>query len=205
MRRDDMIKFFEHIGLQETTHGIKDAFRFKAVLSSRRKGNMEEVKYHEIAKNTALNLTIANDPAHSDPANSGPALSAQALPLENDDTSVEVPAVPAWTSVFQVDPAPNVINNQANPNVASETNQNQNEPAPATDIPATNIRPRPRGEAKKKSSPNQALSIDSAPAPDRPRPKPRPTGRRKDNPCSPQPELTLDPAFQWDNHVELDP
>lgn len=32
MKRNDMIKFFEYIGARQTSHGIRDAFRFKGVL-----------------------------------------------------------------------------------------------------------------------------------------------------------------------------
>ena len=47
MKRDAMIKFFEHITLRQSTSTIKDAFRFKAVLSSRKKGSLRETKYPE--------------------------------------------------------------------------------------------------------------------------------------------------------------
>jgi hypothetical protein len=44
MKRNDMI-FFEHIGARQTSHGIRDAFRFKGVLSSRKKGSLHEASY----------------------------------------------------------------------------------------------------------------------------------------------------------------
>lgn len=45
MKREAMTKFFEHITLRQSTSTIKDAFRFKAVLSSRKKGSLRETKY----------------------------------------------------------------------------------------------------------------------------------------------------------------
>ena len=49
MRQEDIIKFFKHIGSRQSSHGIKDAFRFKAVLSSRKQGNLYGPKYIEPA------------------------------------------------------------------------------------------------------------------------------------------------------------
>lgn len=43
-----MIQFFEHIrGRQEAGFGLEDAFRFKAVLSSRKKGTLQDSRYIE--------------------------------------------------------------------------------------------------------------------------------------------------------------
>jgi hypothetical protein len=47
MKRDDMIKLFEHIGARQASHGVDDAFRFKKVLSSRKKGSLQEASYHD--------------------------------------------------------------------------------------------------------------------------------------------------------------
>jgi hypothetical protein len=59
MRRD-MVKFFEHIGNQRPSHGIRDTFRFKADLSSWKKGDLDGVKYMEPQRvlNPALTLGI---------------------------------------------------------------------------------------------------------------------------------------------------
>ena len=45
MKRDDIIKFFEHIGSRQASHGVKYAFRFKQYLSSRKKGTLMPAKY----------------------------------------------------------------------------------------------------------------------------------------------------------------
>ena len=45
VKRDDIIKFFEHIGSRQASHGVKDAFRFKQYLSSRKKGTLMPAKY----------------------------------------------------------------------------------------------------------------------------------------------------------------
>jgi hypothetical protein len=48
MKREEMIDFFGHIrARQESELGTKDAFRFKAVLSSRKKGTVQESMYPE--------------------------------------------------------------------------------------------------------------------------------------------------------------
>jgi hypothetical protein len=45
MKREEMIKLFEHIGARQETCGVQDAFRFKAVLTSRKKGTICDTKY----------------------------------------------------------------------------------------------------------------------------------------------------------------
>ena len=47
MKRDEIIKFFEHIGSRQASHGVKDAFRFKQFLSSRKKGTLLPAKYED--------------------------------------------------------------------------------------------------------------------------------------------------------------
>ena len=49
MKRDSMIKFFEHIDLRQAANGIRDAFKFKAILSSRKRGVLCDTKYPEPA------------------------------------------------------------------------------------------------------------------------------------------------------------
>lgn len=46
MKLDALIKFFQHITGRETSHGITDAFRFKAVLSTRKKGVLRKPRYN---------------------------------------------------------------------------------------------------------------------------------------------------------------
>lgn len=45
MKREAIIKFFQHIATREASHGVPNAFRFKAVLSSRKKGDLCETSY----------------------------------------------------------------------------------------------------------------------------------------------------------------
>jgi hypothetical protein len=175
MRRHEMIKFFDHIANRQTSHGIKDAFRFKAVLSSRKKGDLGLVKYCSPTPNPALSLSITNDtaPAH----------------------------VPAWTAVFPVetseDPAPTPPSPDARPTRPIPTRKGKG-PAPAPPQPAVT---EPASEPP---------VLQDA----RPRPRPRPTGRAKENAGLGEGVLTqkhipeglfLDPAYQWESRVQLDP
>ena len=45
MKLDSLIKFFKHISERESSHGITNAFRFKSVLSSRKKGSIRPARY----------------------------------------------------------------------------------------------------------------------------------------------------------------
>ncbi|KAF8799627.1 hypothetical protein BYT27DRAFT_7263713 [Phlegmacium glaucopus] len=54
MKREALIQFFQHITARQTSHGIQDAFRFKAVLSSRKQGSLRTARYVN---------TIGDDPA----------------------------------------------------------------------------------------------------------------------------------------------
>jgi hypothetical protein len=45
MRLESLMLFFKHVSERETSHGIPHAFRFKAVLSSRKLGTMLPAKY----------------------------------------------------------------------------------------------------------------------------------------------------------------
>ena len=44
-RREDIIKFFEHIATRQTSHGVNDAFRFKKFLDGRKNGKLMSPKY----------------------------------------------------------------------------------------------------------------------------------------------------------------
>ena len=54
MKREDMVKFFDHVRAREASHGAKDAFRFKAILSSRKKGFLEKAKYSDCVPDSGL-------------------------------------------------------------------------------------------------------------------------------------------------------
>ena len=45
MKLDSLVKFFKHISERELSHGITNAFRFKSVLSSRKKGSIRPARY----------------------------------------------------------------------------------------------------------------------------------------------------------------
>jgi hypothetical protein len=45
MKLDSMIKFFKHIVDREGSHGIENSFRFKGVLSGRKKGSLRPSRY----------------------------------------------------------------------------------------------------------------------------------------------------------------
>ena len=47
MKLKDLKAFFIHVGNRERSHGIPDAFRFKKVLSSRKKGTIYDARYRE--------------------------------------------------------------------------------------------------------------------------------------------------------------
>ncbi|KAF8805983.1 hypothetical protein BYT27DRAFT_7257398 [Phlegmacium glaucopus] len=47
MKREAMLQFFHHIAARQESHGIQDVFRFKAILSSRKKGSLLEAKYFD--------------------------------------------------------------------------------------------------------------------------------------------------------------
>lgn len=49
MKHSSLIKLFKHIKGQQISHGVRDAFRFKWVLSSRRKGHLIEAQYPDLA------------------------------------------------------------------------------------------------------------------------------------------------------------
>ena len=47
MKLEDTVKLFQHIASRESSHGVRNAFRFKKVLSSRKKGSLNDAKYKD--------------------------------------------------------------------------------------------------------------------------------------------------------------
>jgi hypothetical protein len=45
MKLNDIISFFEHVSKREEVHGIENGFRFKSILTSRKKGLLQPAKY----------------------------------------------------------------------------------------------------------------------------------------------------------------
>ena len=56
MRQEDIIKFFKHVSNQQSSHGVKDAFKFKAVLSSCKKGDLNGSQYNDLPQNMGQNI-----------------------------------------------------------------------------------------------------------------------------------------------------
>lgn len=56
MKRDEIIKFFAHIHTREASHGVEDAFRFKSVLSSRKKGSLQDAMYSNRESSTSRDM-----------------------------------------------------------------------------------------------------------------------------------------------------
>jgi hypothetical protein len=90
MRREAITKFFKHIAAREASHGIQNAFRFKAVLSSRKKGNLCNTSYFDddepaLSEEQALDDEVEPDLAGGSHIilDSNPALS----PITSETTS----------------------------------------------------------------------------------------------------------------------
>lgn len=47
MKVDSLVKFFKHVADREDSHGILDSFKFKSVLSSRKKGTLLPARYKD--------------------------------------------------------------------------------------------------------------------------------------------------------------
>jgi hypothetical protein len=47
MKQEAIISFFRHIATREGSHGISNAFRFKGILSSRKKGDLQKSRYDD--------------------------------------------------------------------------------------------------------------------------------------------------------------
>src|SRR5882762_6576858 len=199
MRQEDIIKFFEHAANRQASHGVKDTFRFKAVLSSRKKGDINGTKYNDPAINPEMNM---DGPA----AASEPEDSAAPVPASTFTFRVQtVPAPVAHTDHTPLDdsapvpPRPKKKRNQSRKGKAREDSGSQIAPArqaqesnshiPASDQPKKKRNQSGKGKAREDSgsqiaparhaqeSNSHTPASDHAPA--RPRPRPRPTGKAK--------------------------
>ena len=54
MKRESIVKLFEHIAAWEISHGVQDAFQFKNILSSRKQGALLPSRYSGENGTTAL-------------------------------------------------------------------------------------------------------------------------------------------------------
>ena len=229
MRRSEMIQFFDHIGNRQSSHGIKDAFRFKAVLSSRKKGDLTKAVYEELETTTLFDQGPENfhNIVMPDSTSQGPALVTMAdtrteMALENEthqESNIE-----QMMSVFAINqdtaPAP----------AASTTQDTDTEPAPALTQVTRSLRPRTRPIIPKKKVGDQGpaqIIMGTEPAPalteatglERPRPRPIQKKKAGEQACiesqsgivvpdmasSEHPTLVLDPEYQWEPRIDLDP
>jgi len=232
MRRSEMIQFFDHIGNRQSSHGIKDAFRFKAVLSSRKKGDLTKAVYKELETTTLFDQgpDIFHNIVMPDSTSQGPALVTMAdtrteTALENE--SHQEPNIEQMMSVFAInqDTAPA---HMAAP--AASTTDTDTEPAPALTQVTRSLRPRPRPIIPKKKAVDQGpaqviMGTEQAPALTEAtglvRPRPRPIQKKKagEQACvesqsgivvpemasSEHPTLVLDREYQWEPRIDLDP
>lgn len=89
MKRQGIIDFFQHIAAREASYGVQDAFRFKAVLTSRKKGKLLKANYFDEREHAAPEKTVTaeglvrtelalegvQDPGIGDEPDSNPAFS----------------------------------------------------------------------------------------------------------------------------------
>ena len=94
MQHEDMINFFDHIGNQQTSHGIRDAFRFKAVLSSRKKGDLGGAKYRDPPQTLIFNMGAMNDSTQTTALNIGVINNMAPDPHTNEELASSPPDDP---------------------------------------------------------------------------------------------------------------
>lgn len=178
MRQEDIIKFFKHVASRESSHGVTDAFRFKKILTSRKNGMLDSPKYKDPDRDPTLSIAPAAIPAQT------------------------------YTSIFrfhnEVSDPTAVI--EQNTETMTESITKQNDPtAPAVPSPAVPPRIRPRPKYKnimdKTSTQSYGIVPDalSAMVPN------SLTSTSGIVPNSDQPLLTLDPEYQRDPEIHLDP
>jgi hypothetical protein len=81
MRRDELIQFLEHIVKRQASHGIRDAFKFKGVLTSRKNGEIAAAKYQDRELNPAYTMPTDIVPGASVLS---PASQQQVVPRDQD-------------------------------------------------------------------------------------------------------------------------
>lgn len=222
MRQEDIVKFFKHISTRQISHGVRDAFRFKAVMTSRKGSKFDETQYVDPLANPAL-LVIGTESTPASTSGPVPTMPAVYSDLNPAPTYEPVPALPQepsfFTSVFSIGDQ-SAVGGQSN---SPEVTPNTLPPANTRTIP----KPRPTAKGRKKV-PEHALDNAGDDNPERtqarPRPKPRPTrkgGKVQENASQfagddnletearPRPPecqpLTFDPAHRWDSNYDLEP
>jgi hypothetical protein len=176
MRQEDMIKFFEHVANRQASHGVKDAFRFKAVLTTRKKGDLGSTKYKDQEIISGINTDDSTLPQtqYEPPASR---------------LTFRLPTVPAQQDHESSAPAPRPKKKKKNgkdatlvTSSASTTVQETNSPVPASDPAPPRPRPKPRPTGKAKEMNSQMMQA-----------------------TAPVPTLTFDPGYQWEREIILDP
>jgi len=99
MRQEDIIKFFKHVASRESSHRLKDAFRFKKVLTSQKKGMLDSPKYKDPDRNPTLSIAPAATPAqtytfrfHNEVSDSAAVIEQQNTETEQHDTTAPAPS-----------------------------------------------------------------------------------------------------------------
>ena len=211
MRQEDIVKFFKHISTRQISHGVRDAFRFKAVMTSRKGSNLDKTHYIDPLANPAL---LVMDPLDTEPNPASPSGHVPALPSAYSDlnpapTYEPVPALPpvqrVFTSVFSIGD-PSAIGGQSNP---PEVTPN------LTANTTRTARGRPEQHAFDNAGDDNQETTER-----RPRPRPRPTARGgkkvqghasenaghiRETPRLERQALTFDPGHQWESNYDLDP
>jgi len=62
MKRESIVKLFKHIAAREVSHGVQDAFGFKNILSSLKKGALLPSRYSSANSGANVNITPAPAP-----------------------------------------------------------------------------------------------------------------------------------------------
>jgi hypothetical protein len=192
MRLDSLIKFFKHVTQREASHGIPNAFRFKAVLSSRKLGTLHPASYrHDGDESDRENNPIPLRRKRRKPTSTSgnaPMLNPDISEEPNETNNTARPAnEPAVYTGVSTTPATGVSTTPATGGSTTPVAHVSTTPATAVSTtPATNtvlsITPSRCSRVHRLSIVNTGLHTpEDTPAPDRiesPSPPPRNRGRK---------------------------
>jgi hypothetical protein len=128
MKLDHMVSFFEHIAEREASEGIANAFRFKAILSSRKKGSLRPAQYKEVGAESGDDTGIGTAPAP-----------ARRRKKQRDMTLTEEGTAPTNARLYQAPSNEQVTESGvgAGPLFSTGLLSPSNTPAPSPSIPST--------------------------------------------------------------------
>ena len=113
MRLDSLIQFFKHVSQRETSNGIPNGFRFKAVLSSRKKGSLLLANYKHNGNDSDQENTRENNCCNhrrcrkQGPITGNPTILSQDILEEQFETLESTPSmVPTPESTQAMVPTP---------------------------------------------------------------------------------------------------